>query len=138
MSKPFLVIDTNTFISAQLIEGSVSAQAYDRALAVGRIAVSESILSEYFEVLHRSKFDKYLSEQRRKEIIEKLLSVAISLKSVTKVNICRDPKDNMFLELALAANAACLISGDPDLLVLHPFRAIPIMRATDFLQKFTP
>jgi putative PIN family toxin of toxin-antitoxin system len=136
MNKPFLVIDTNTFISAQLIDGSVSARAYDKALAIGRIAVSENVLSEYLEVLHRPKFDKYLSDQRRIDIIEKLLEVAISFKPITSVNICRDRKDNSFLELALSANAACLISGDSDLLVLHPFRSVPIMRAADFLEKF--
>lgn len=136
MSKPFLVIDTNTFISAQLINGSVSARAYDRALALGRIAVSENVLSEYLEVLHRPKFDKYLSDIKRVEIIEKLLSVAISFKPITPVNICRDRRDNIFLELAISANAACLISGDSDLLVLDPFRNIPIMRAADFLEKF--
>ena len=136
MSKPFLVIDTNTFISAQLINGSVSARAYDRALALGRIAVSENVLSEYLEVLHRPKFDKYLSDIKRVEIIEKLLSVAISFKPITPVNICRDRRDNVFLELAISANAACLISGDSDLLVLDPFRNIPIMRAADFLEKF--
>ena len=53
-----------------------------------------------------------------------------------EIKECRDPKDNMFLELALAANVSCLISGDSDLLALHPFRGIPIMKAADFLQRF--
>ena len=48
---------------------------------------------------------------------------------------CCDPKDNKFLELAVAANASCLITGDNDLLVLHPFRNIPILNATDFLNN---
>lgn len=137
MRKPFLVIDTNTFISAHLIDGSVSARAYDKALSVGRIAVSENILTEYFEVLHRPKFDKYLSEQQRKAIMEKLIGIAILFKPITSVDICRDRSDNIFLELALASQAACIISGDPDLLVLHPFRGIPIMRANDFLATFS-
>jgi putative PIN family toxin of toxin-antitoxin system len=137
MSKPFLVIDTNTFISAQLIDGSVSARAYEKALVIGRIAVSERVLTEYFEVLHRPKFDKYLSDQQRSEIIERLVDVAITLQPVESVTLCRDPEDNIFLELALAANAACLITGDPDLLVRHPFRNVPIMSAADFLQSFT-
>ncbi|WP_419788833.1 putative toxin-antitoxin system toxin component, PIN family [Mucilaginibacter sp. X4EP1] len=33
---------------------------------------------------------------------------------------CRDPKDNKFLELAFAAEASCIVSGDQDLLILNP------------------
>jgi putative PIN family toxin of toxin-antitoxin system len=49
---------------------------------------------------------------------------------------CRDPKDNKFLELAVEANASCIVTGDKDLLVLDPFRGIPILTAADFLKKF--
>lgn len=48
----------------------------------------------------------------------------------------KDPKDGMFLQLAVDSNAACIISGDPHLLELHPFRGIPILNATDFLENF--
>ena len=40
---------------------------------------------------------------------------------------CRDPKDDKFLELALNGKATHIVSGDEDLLVLHPFRGIPIL-----------
>lgn len=49
---------------------------------------------------------------------------------------CRDPKDNKYLELAISANASCIISADKDLLVLHPFRGIPILNAVDFIDNF--
>lgn len=55
---------------------------------------------------------------------------------VTVTQTCtesRDPKDNKFLELALDGCAACIVSGDPDLLVLHPFRGISIIAPRDFL-----
>lgn len=52
------------------------------------------------------------------------------------VNVCRDPKYNLFLELALAAEASAIVTGDKDLLVLHPFRSIPIISAEDFLETF--
>ncbi len=47
---------------------------------------------------------------------------------------CRDTKDDKFLELAVSGRAAYIISGDDDLLVLHPFRAIVILTAAEFLQ----
>ena len=47
---------------------------------------------------------------------------------------CRDSDDDKFLELAVSESAACIVSGDKDLLVLSPFRGIPIMRPAAFLE----
>ncbi len=40
---------------------------------------------------------------------------------------CRDPKDRPYLELAVAADADALITGDGDLLALASVFAIPII-----------
>ncbi len=45
---------------------------------------------------------------------------------------CRDPKDDKFLELAANGRADVIISGDADLLVLNPFRDIPILAPAAF------
>jgi uncharacterized protein len=42
----------------------------------------------------------------------------------------------MFLSLAVAIGAACIITRDLDLLTLHPFRGIPIVSPADFLKSF--
>jgi predicted nucleic acid-binding protein len=49
------------------------------------------------------------------------------------VTDCRDPKDNKFLELAVSGRATHIVTGDPDLLTLHPFRGVAIMTAQAFL-----
>ncbi len=49
---------------------------------------------------------------------------------------CRDPKDNKFLELAVAGNADCIVTGDKDLLVLNPFRDTKIISPANFLIQF--
>jgi predicted nucleic acid-binding protein len=49
--------------------------------------------------------------------------------------MCRDPKDDKFLEAALAGDADCLVSGDADLLDLTPFEGIPILRPAEFLAR---
>ena len=46
---------------------------------------------------------------------------------------CRDPKDNKYLELAVGVTAACLISGDADLLILGPYRGIQIVTPRQFV-----
>ena len=50
-----------------------------------------------------------------------------------KLHACRDPKDDKFLEAALAGSADCIVSGDMDLLVLTPFAGIPIVSPAEFL-----
>ena len=59
-----------------------------------------------------------------------LVSAALEAERVTD---CRDPKDNKYLELALAAGAETIVSSDDDLLVLDPWRGVRIMRPTDYL-----
>ena len=52
------------------------------------------------------------------------------------IDICRDPKDNKFLELAVSGKADFIITGDQDLLVLNPFRNIEIITINEFLTRF--
>jgi len=49
------------------------------------------------------------------------------------VNVCRDPKDDRILELALNGDAGVIVTGDMDLLVLDPFRGVRIVTPTEFL-----
>ena len=50
-----------------------------------------------------------------------------------RVTDCRDAKDNKYLELALAAGAETIVSGDFDLLVLHPWRGVRILDPAGYL-----
>jgi len=45
---------------------------------------------------------------------------------------CRDPKDDKFMELAVAANADFLFSSDQHLLEMDPFRGVRILQLADF------
>jgi len=87
-------------------------------------------------VLFRKKFDKYFTDERRLQIVQKLERDTVAFDVSISINACRDPKDNMFLELAVTAGASCIITGDQDLLVLHPFNQIPVLSAADFLARF--
>jgi len=131
------VFDTNALISAALLRKSINAKALDHALDIGRIVISEHALLEFAEVIFRKKFDKYfLNDEERHEAIDRLEINALVFSPKITINACRDPKDNKFLELAVTAEASCIVSGDQDLLILHPFDKIPIVSAADFLKIF--
>jgi predicted nucleic acid-binding protein len=57
---------------------------------------------------------------------------------VESVSDCRDAKDNKYLELALAAGASAIITGDGDLLALDPWRGIRIVTPADYTRRFEP
>ncbi len=133
----FFVLDTNSLISAALIPNSANRKALNKAIGLRVIAVSNKTIDELIEVLFRDKFDKYfLSNDERWIIINKLEINSKLFAPDVSITDCRDPKDNKFLELAISANASCIITGDKDLLVLHPFRGIPILNAVDFINNF--
>lgn len=127
------VIDTGVIVSAILLPRSVPRQAFDLAAARGRVLVSEETIGELNEVLRRPKFDKYVSESQRLEFLAALVREAEVVEVVDVVMECRDPKDNKFLELALSGKGSHILTGDLDLLVLHPFRGIAIVNPQAFL-----
>ncbi len=55
------------------------------------------------------------------------------MRRLTSIEICRDPDDNKFLEIAIDGKADHIISGDKDLLALNPFQGIPIIKPADFI-----
>jgi predicted nucleic acid-binding protein len=54
-----------------------------------------------------------------------------------RITACRDPHDDKFLDLAVNGHADLIVSDDADLLTLNPFRDIPILTPTAFMQGTT-
>jgi uncharacterized protein len=129
------VLDTNTLVSAFLFKKSVVRQAYNRAQAIGRLLVSGETAQELNDVLERPKFDKYLRREVRIAFAITVIRKAHLVEIQELITESRDAKDNKFLELAVSGNAASIVSGDEDLLVLNPFRGIPILTPRQFLER---
>lgn len=91
------------------------------------------MFDEFSEVLARPKFRRAISDDRRRELLELLSVAATWFEPAQTIADCRDAKDNRYLELALAAQAAAIVSGDDDLLVLDPWRGTRIMKPAAFL-----
>ncbi|UGU17510.1 putative toxin-antitoxin system toxin component, PIN family [Sinomicrobium kalidii] len=129
-------MDCNVLISAHLIKNSVSRRAYEKALLSGIAFCSPATFQEFSTRFLRSKFDKYLPLDQRLIAIARYKRESKMINPTNFVDASRDPDDNKYLELAIATNAACIVSGDKDLLVLHPFQDIPIITAADFLARY--
>ena len=69
----------------------------------------------------------------RLDFLEAYVRAATVIDITDVITECRDAKDNKFLELAVSGKATHLVSGDKDLLVLHPFRSAAILTPRAFL-----
>lgn len=128
-----IVFDASTIVSAALKTDSVPERALLRAEETDVFALSTAVDAEVAEVLGRPRFAGMLSRERREHILHVLRGASVWFDPTQRITDCRDPKDNKYLELALAAGAEIIVSSDNDLLVLHPWRGVRILRPADFL-----
>ncbi len=131
-----IIIDTNVIISSLCFPSSKPRQAFDLARKIGSLVFSNDTLSELTDVLNRKKFDTYIDINLRVQFINELQSVSKIFNVTEKLEVSRDTKDNIFLELALSADSKYIITGDNDLLVLNPYAGIQIINPSDFLNTF--
>ncbi len=130
-----IVVDTNAFVSRLLLPGSVPAQAVGKAVRTARLVVSEPTMGELAEVLARPKFDPYVGIEDRRQFLRLLGRIAEMVPVIHTIQACRDPGDDKFLELAVNGEADIIVTGDTDLLDLHPFRKIPILTPAKYLRR---
>jgi putative PIN family toxin of toxin-antitoxin system len=128
-----LVIDTNLWISFLL---NKRLSALDQLFYNSQIELlfSDELITEFIDVAHRPKFRKYFSKKDLEELILRIRMHAEFVNVITKVNICRDPKDNFLLSLAKDGKATHLITGDADLLVLKSFDRIKILPFSEYIK----
>ena len=133
-----IVFDTSTLVSAALKPDSPPRKALLQALAHGDVCASAQTFLELGKVMQRDKFDPYLSRNMRKDFVVMLRSslhffAVDGADEAASLPACRDPKDQKFLALSLVCQADALVSSDDDLLVLNPWRDMPVLRPAAFL-----
>ena len=127
------VIDTSTLISALGWEGKPQ-QILNYCLEKKfKLVTSPKILQEIRDVLFRPKFD-FIDSSKKNKFILLLSQLAEIVYPTHKVDICRDKKDNKFIEVALSAKVKIIVSSDEDLLVLKEYQGIKILSVNEFLK----
>lgn len=132
------VIDTGVLVSAFISRRGAPGRVLELARS-GKLTplYSAAILNELLDVFSRSHFrQKYHVRPSDVEALFVFLQArGEPVIPQTPVSDCREPKDNKFLEVALAAQADCIISGDGDLRVLHPWRGIEILSPAQAVER---
>ena len=133
-----LVIDTNLRVSSLLPPAgvaSVARLAVDSATSLGNVLMSEETLAELCEVLSRSKFDRFVSKEYRHRFLLEIKKNMRLVPVMQRIAVCRDPKDDKFIDVALNGGAQPILTGDKDLLAPHPFRGVAILSPRAFLAE---
>ncbi len=129
------VLDTNVLVDALFFPTSFGRRALDLARRDGTLACSDATFAELAEVIYRPKFDRYITDAEREVFLRAYAGACAFVEPNEKLNLCRDPKDDKFLELALAANADSLITRDHDLLALDPFEGVRILEPQALIEQ---
>jgi uncharacterized protein len=132
-----IVIDTNILVSAFVFGGTIRRQL-TRILEREdiRIVISADITRELTAVLSRQEFARFQDRATLETLLDGFLADAEDVRVTVRINACRDPKDNKFLEAAVAGNATVIVTGDADLLALNPFEGIQILSISVFLSQY--
>ena len=129
-----IVIDTNVLISGVFFGGFprkiLSAVVGQKITA----CATTEIINEYAEIVQEMLNRK--QGHINKAILSPLIKAMEIIEPVTRVEICRDPDDNKFLECAKDSHALYIVSGDKDLLIIEQFGNIQIVTAKDFYEKY--
>lgn len=134
-----VVFDTSSMVSASLRPDSIPDKALTRALTHCVLCTSDEHLVELEEVLRRKRFNAYVDLDSRLRLFAAIRAHAVLCTVPEPVledvrGNCRDARDEFLLAPALAAEADVIVSSDRDLLVLHPWRGIPIVTPAQFLE----
>jgi putative PIN family toxin of toxin-antitoxin system len=130
------IVDTNILIRGVIMPNGTVGPVITR-LRDGdyTLVYSAPLIDELLEklALPRIREKYHLNDQ---DIDDLLALIALRGELVTptrKVKICRDPKDDMFIEAALAGNAEVIVTGDEDLLTLKEFETVRFVTPRAFL-----
>ena len=143
--KPILrvVVDTNVFIRSLISTTGSSALLVEAIREHHCILItSRTHLSEIHRVLCRRRFvHRYgITRHQRQRLISRLYSLAIYVKPSGRLTMCRDPKDDYLIEMALLGRATHLVSedkdlhDDPDIVELLRLSGIQLVGAWGFMR----
>ena len=128
-----VVVDTNTIVSGILLPRSVPGRLLGFLAEHATLIFSAATRDELLDVMAREKFDRYVAAEARERAVTIFVRDSEMVTPRRFFHVCRDPKDDKFLDAAYAGKVDCLISGDADLHALGAFEGIPILTAARYL-----
>ncbi len=133
--KARVIFDTNIWISFLI---SKSMNDIDKLVFTEKIILlfSNELMTEFIDVTSRKKLKPYFTKENITSLIDLIEEYGEIVPVKSKVDICRDKKDNFLLSLAKDGKADYLITGDKDLLVIENFEKTKIEKLVTFRNRY--
>ena len=124
-----VLLDTNVLIAAFISHGSCN-ELLEHCFHDHQIVTSSELLAEFVETLSGKLGFTKAEAREAKQVLQSMVTLAEPAAPETPV--CRDPDDDRVLAAAVGGGAACVVTGDKDLLVLREYLEIPILSPDRF------
>lgn len=136
MQSKKIIIDTNIWISF-LITRDLSF--LDKFIENGKLKLifSKELYSEFLEVIERPKFRKYFHKSDIQYLTQVIDKFGILVEVTSKIEKCRDTKDDFLINLAIDSNADFLVTGDFDLLEIKQIKYTKILKIRELEEILT-
>jgi uncharacterized protein len=130
-----IVLDTNVIV-AGLLSPFSPCGALVRMVAAGelRLCADARLLSEYSEVLRRSRFG--FDPERVSALMDQVAHSAVLVSASPLDRGLPDPDDNPFLEVALAGQAVHLVTGNLRHYPPHLREGMSVLSPRDFIDQY--
>ncbi len=131
-----VVFDTVVFVRGLINPYNFCGRALFTSPELHRLFVSQPVIAEILEVLHREELTTKFQTLGRFDLasVIELLGQAEVVEIPQVAAVSRDPKDDKFLATAMAARADYLVTEDQDLLVLKEHQGVRIVTCETFRQ----
>jgi putative PIN family toxin of toxin-antitoxin system len=131
-----VIIDTNLWISFLITK---DLKTLDARIKTGKIKIlfSLELIDEFLSITHRPKLKKYFSKADVEQLIDLFEFYGEVVHVQSHIKLCRDPKDDFLLSLAMDSKADYLITGDNDLLVQKTIGKTKIIKMADYLAQIS-
>ena len=130
-----IILDTNLWISFLISKNlsQLDALIFEKHM---RLIFSAELLEEFIEVTQRPKFRRFFSQNDVLELLDLIHEYSDFFEVRSSISICRDPKDNFLLSLAVDSKAEYLVTRDNDLLELKFVETTSIVTIADLVTRF--
>lgn len=137
MKNDLAVIDTNVLVSSLIGQAGYSRKIFDDLIVTGKIkiCVSNAVFEEYLEVLQRERFIKYRDFATASVILlDKIKKHGLWFEPKLSIDVLSDKDDNKFIELAIEAQAAYIVTGNSNDFIIKTYKGISICSPKEFYE----
>jgi hypothetical protein len=128
------------FVSS-VIQRGIPYQIINEIFLAGKaeLCISNDVIEEYYDVLHRNKFSKYPDFLfKAEQLLADIETKSRKFQVKSRVQLIGDLDDNKFLDLSSASKADFLITGNTNDFTMKIFRKTRIVTPREYWERHQP